>query len=192
MRPPPGLSVKPHHGRHATLRMSPPAALSATCHQPHVMTSPMEPLDPSRASPGHYPLSVLAAHALAGFRLLAWINGIGLLLVFGFGVGMLGGDADPPALEPAIVAFAAGVGACALGLLFSYLTHLSLYRQALRARSGRGHWLWTLLAGAAYLAALGAFLLGCWCAAMAPGEGGDDRVAWPARYADVLPVRGLR
>lgn len=147
----------------------------------------MEPLDPSRASPGQYPLSVLGAHALTGFRLLAWINGIGLLVFLGFAVGILGADVDPPALEPAIAAFAVGLAACALGLLFSYLTHLSLYRQALRARPGRGHWLWTLLSIAAYLAALGAFLLGCWCAATAPGEGDDDRVAWPARYAEVLP-----
>ncbi|OWT77218.1 MULTISPECIES: hypothetical protein [unclassified Achromobacter] len=104
----------------------------------------------------------LTQHALAGFRLLGLANGIALLLVLSFSMGIVGADIDPPDLQEAALAFTGGLACGALGLLFSYLAHFSLFRQIAAGRAGRGHWLPMVIGVLAYLCAVVAFVLGCW------------------------------
>ncbi len=104
----------------------------------------------------------LTQHALAGFRLLGMGNGIALLLVLSFSMGIIGADIDPPDLQEAALAYTAGLACSAMGLLFSYLSHFSLFRQIAAGRAGRGHWLPMVISVAAYCCAVAAFVLGCW------------------------------
>ncbi|WP_156414145.1 hypothetical protein [Bordetella sp. N] len=106
----------------------------------------------------------LTQHALAGFRLLGMANGIALLLVLSFALGIVGADIDPPDLQEATLAYTAGLACSATGLLFSYLSHFSLFRQIAAGRVGRGHWLPMLISIVAYGCAVAAFVLGCWSA----------------------------
>jgi len=104
----------------------------------------------------------LTQHALAGFRLLGLANGIALLLVLSFSLGIVGADIDPPDLQEAALAYTGGLACSALGLLFSYLSHFSLFRQIAAGRVGRGHWLPMLIGVVAYCCAVAAFVLGSW------------------------------
>ncbi|WP_454690848.1 hypothetical protein [Achromobacter aloeverae] len=117
----------------------------------------------------------LTQHALAGFRLLGLANGIALLLLLSFSLGIVGSDVDPPDLQEATLAFTAGLACSAVGLLFSYLSHFCLFRQIAAGRAGRGHWLPLFVSVLAYGCAVAAFVLGCWSAVGAgAGMTGDD------------------
>lgn len=150
--------------------------------------------DSNRASNAY---QALTTHALSGFRLLAWANGIALLALTAFSMGLIGGDVDPPDLQQAIAAYTAGLAFCAVGMLFSYLSHFSVFRQIAAARTGRGHWFPMLVAVLAYGCSVAAFVMGCWStmaasATMPKGDvvfrSGSAARAAPARLAADAPV----
>ncbi|ANN78596.1 hypothetical protein [Bordetella flabilis] len=120
----------------------------------------------------------LTTHALSGFRFLGWINGIAALMLLAFSLGVIGGDVDAPDLRQPIAAYAVGLAACALGLLFSYLAHFSVFRQVAAGRAGRGHWLPMLLSVLAYCVSVAGFVIGCWGAASASANAPQDDVAY--------------
>lgn len=108
-----------------------------------------------------------AAQALArtfvlGFKFLAWLNGLGILLVLSCSIGIVEFDLAPQWLRLPLTAFLAGLALCALGLLWSYPAQSSLFHQALQGRPRRGHWLPAFCATLAYSLSLFAFALGCW------------------------------
>jgi hypothetical protein len=127
----------------------------------------------------------LTSHALSGFRFVGWINGIAALMLLGFSLGVVGGDVDPPDLRQAIVAYAMGLAACAVGMLFSYLAHFCVFRQIAAGRAGRGHWLPMVFAAVAYCASVAAFVVGCWSAATASANTQQDDVAYRTHHATV-------
>jgi ABC-type Fe3+-siderophore transport system permease subunit len=135
----------------------------------------MDHTDNPRASNAYQSLT---AHALAGFRFLGWINGIAALTLVAFALGIIGGDVDPPDLQQPIAAFAGGLASCAVGMLFSYLAHFSLFRQIAAGRAGRGHWLPLLISAVAYGFSVAAFVIGCWSAATASADGPKDDVGY--------------
>lgn len=132
----------------------------------------------------------LTSHALSGFRFLGWINGIAALMLLAFSLGVVGGDVDPPDLRQPIAAYALGLAACAIGVLFSYLAHFSVFRQIAAGRTGRGHWLPLILAALAYFASVAAFVMGCWGAASAAADAPQNDVSYRADAA--LPVPSLQ
>jgi hypothetical protein len=134
----------------------------------------------------------LTSHALSGFRFLGWINGIAALLLLAFSLGVVGGDVDAPDLRQSIAAYALGLAACALGMLFSYLAHFSVFRQIAAGRAGRGHWLPMLLGAAAYCASVAAFVVGCWAAATASVSTPQDDVSYRAHATIALPMMSPR
>jgi hypothetical protein len=129
----------------------------------------------------------LTSHVLSGFRFLGWINGIAALALLAFSLGIIGGDVDPPDLRQAIMAYAVGISACAVGILFSYLAHFSVFRQVAAGRAGRGHWLPLVLSVLAYGVSVAAFVIGCWSAALAGANAPQDDVAYRTRAAASLP-----
>lgn len=161
----------------------------------------MDHIDNPRASNAY---QALTAHALAGFRFLGWINGIAALTLVAFALGIIGGDVDPPDLMQPISAFAAGLAACAVGMLFSYLAHFSLFRQVANGRAGRGHWLPLLIGAVAYGFSVAAFVIGCWSAATASADSPHDDVGyrvsasgaaphhWPAAWSRSAHATGAR
>jgi hypothetical protein len=129
----------------------------------------------------------LTTHALSGFRFLGLINGIAALTLLAFSLGVIGGDVDPPNLQQPIAAYAIGLAGCALGLLFSYLAHFSVFRQVAAGRAGRGHWLPMLLSVLAYCVSVAGFVIGCWGAATASANAPQDDVAYRAHGTAAQP-----
>ncbi|NMK45644.1 hypothetical protein [Achromobacter sp. Bel] len=100
---------------------------------------------------------------LAGaFRFLGWLNGGAALALVAFSLGIVGGDIAAPDLQLPLALFLAGLLASCLGLLFAYLTQVSLLRQGDRGQSTRGHWPAQLLAMVCYLLSALAFCGACW------------------------------
>jgi hypothetical protein len=133
----------------------------------------------------------LTTHALSGFRLLAWANGIALLALVAFSLGLIGGDVDPPDLQQSIAAYTAGLAFCAVGMLFSYLSHFSVFRQIAAARASRGHWLPMLIAVLAYGCSVAAFVMGCWSVMAASATMPNGDVAFHAGSAARSAPAGL-
>jgi hypothetical protein len=148
----------------------------------------MDQIDNPRASNAY---QALTTHALAGFRFLGWINGIAALALVAFALGIIGGDVDPPDLLQPITTFAAGLAACAVGMLFSYLAHFSLFRQIANGRAGRGHWLPLLIAAVAYGFSVAAFVIGCWSAASASADSPHDDVGYRVSAGTKMPHHWL-
>lgn len=144
----------------------------------------------------------LTALSLSGFRFLGWINGIAVLILVAFSLGVVGGDVDPPDLQEPIAAYAAGLAFCAIGMLFSYLTHFSLFRQIAAGRARRTHWIPMLITVLAYLLGVAAFVMGCWSAVSVTASQPKGDVSYnthtvaspasPSRLAAVLPLLSQR
>jgi hypothetical protein len=122
----------------------------------------------------------LTSHVLSGFRFLGWINGVAALMLLAFSLGIVGGDVDPPDLRQPVAAFALGLAACSVGILFSYLAHFCVFRQIAAGRTGKGHWLPMILAALAYFASVAAFVVGCWGAATAAADAPQNDVSYHA------------
>ncbi|ARP91146.1 hypothetical protein CAL14_13300 [Bordetella genomosp. 9] len=146
----------------------------------------MDHTDHPRASNAY---QALASHALTGFRFLGWINGLGVLMLAAFSLGVVGGDVDAPDLRQPIAAYALGLAACAIGMLFSYFAHFSVFRQIAAGRAGKGHWLPMLLAAIAYCGSVAAFVIGCWGVAAAGLGSPQDDVAYRSKTAAVAATR---
>src|SRR3546814_16373669 len=86
-----------------------------------------------------------AYHALAtvfaqGFRFLATINGVGVLLTLFCAVGVLQTNLMPALFRIPLAVFIGGLALCGVGLLWSYLVQTSLFGQRIDGRRRRTHW----------------------------------------------------
>jgi uncharacterized membrane protein YidH (DUF202 family) len=97
-----------------------------------------------------------------GFKFLAWINGMGVLAILAFGVGIVPIDLAPPWLRVPLAAFLGGLVLASLGLLWSYSVQASLFNQLLAGRRRRTHWIPMFFTTLAYSFSLLAFVCGCW------------------------------
>lgn len=97
-----------------------------------------------------------------GFKFLAWINGVGALLIIVCSMGIVQVDLSPYLLRLPLAAFMAGLALCGLGLLWSYLVQTSLFNQLLAGRARRTHWVPMFCAMVAYSLSMAAFVMGCW------------------------------
>lgn len=97
-----------------------------------------------------------------GFKFLAWINGVGALLIVVCSMGIVQVDLSPYLLRLPLAAFMAGLALCGLGLLWSYLVQTSLFNQLLAGRARRTHWVPMFCAMVAYSLSMAAFVMGCW------------------------------
>ncbi|HEY9459615.1 MAG TPA: hypothetical protein VIR04_02310 [Paralcaligenes sp.] len=97
-----------------------------------------------------------------GFKFLAWINGVGALLIVACSIGVVQVDLSPYLLRLPLASFMAGLALCGLGLLWSYLVQSSLFNQLLEGRARRTHWVPMFCAMIAYSLSMAAFVMGCW------------------------------
>ncbi len=97
-----------------------------------------------------------------GFKFLAWINGLGVLVVLLCSLGLVQSDFSPAVLRLPLTAFTAGLAFCGLALLWFYLVHASLFTQLITGRARRSHWVPLFCALVAYTLSLMAFVMGCW------------------------------
>ncbi|HWK70061.1 hypothetical protein [Pollutimonas sp. M17] len=107
-------------------------------------------------------LRTLAGGFALGFKFLAWTNGLGVLLLLCWSLGIVQIDLDPQWLRFPMAAFLAGLALAALGLLWSYPVQSSLLHQLLTGRPRRSHWLPLFCTLVAYSLSLLAFIAACW------------------------------
>lgn len=99
---------------------------------------------------------------MLGFKYLAWLNGLGLLLVLLCALGVISTDFSPEWLRFPLLAFSSGVLLCGLGLLWAYLAQVSLFNQSMAGYARRTHWIPLTCMVIAYCLSLAACLIGCW------------------------------
>lgn len=107
-------------------------------------------------------IHVLAATLGLGFKFLAWINGLALLLLMACAMGIIDVDLAAHWMRLPVTIFLAGLALATLGLLWSYPVQASLLNQLAEGRPRRGHWIPLICAMTAYGLSLLAFVLGCW------------------------------
>lgn len=118
-------------------------------------------MDVNQAGPASA-YQALTTVSMLGFKFLAWVNGIGALLIVVCSIGIIQTDLSPYLLRLPLAAFIAGLALCGLGLLWSYLVQTSLFSQLLAGRARRTHWVPMFCALVAYSLSIGAFMMGCW------------------------------
>jgi len=96
-----------------------------------------------------------------GFKFLAWINGVGVLLVVLCALAILPIEVPAYLLRMPLVAFLCGLALAGLGLLWVYMVQASL---GSRIRNGqrRPHWVPVLCVLASYCVSMVMFAAGCW------------------------------
>ncbi|HEY9281673.1 MAG TPA: hypothetical protein VIP51_16515 [Eoetvoesiella sp.] len=104
----------------------------------------------------------LTATFSLGFKWLAWINCLGVLLVLLCALGLLQTDLTAYLLRLPLVAFVCGITFCGLGLMWSYLVQSSMIGQLVLGEPRRTHWIPLFCALVAYGLSLLAFVIGCW------------------------------
>jgi hypothetical protein len=103
-----------------------------------------------------------ATMLMLGFKYLAWLNGLGLLLVMCCALGVISTDFSPDWLRLPLLAFSCGILFCGLSLLWAYLAQTSLLNQAMSGYARRTHWVPLTCTIIAFCLSLVAFLVGCW------------------------------
>jgi hypothetical protein len=121
----------------------------------------VEDMDVNRADQDSAYQGLTTIFAL-GFKFLAWINGVGTLLIVICSVGIVQVDLSPYLLRLPLAAFMAGLALCGLGLLWSYLVQTSLFNQLLAGHARHTHWVPMFCALVAYSLSMAAFVMGCW------------------------------
>lgn len=107
-------------------------------------------------------LRILSDGLTLGFRFLAWLNGLGVLLVLLCSAGIVELGLSPEWLRMPLSAFLAGIALAALGLLWVYPVQTSLLAQLLSGRTRKTHWVPLACVLIAYTLSLVAFVMGCW------------------------------
>jgi len=97
-----------------------------------------------------------------GFKFVAWLNGLGVLLIIFCSLGLIQSDLTAAELRLPLVAFTGGLALCGLALFWSYLVQASLFNQLVSGRTRRTHWIPLSCAIAAYALSLMVFMVGCW------------------------------
>ena len=123
-----------------------------------------------------YAYQALSGVLTLGFKFLAWINGLGVLVVILCSLGLVQADVSSSTLRLPLAAFTAGLAFCGLALLWFYLVQTSLLGQMISGQSRRSHWIPLFCAMVAYSLSLAAFVIGCWFTLGLSGlasQGGD-------------------
>lgn len=107
-------------------------------------------------------INTLTASLVLGFKFLAWINSIGVMVTLAFGLNIIQVELAPQWLRLPLAAFLAGLILSALGLLWTYPAQASLLRQLATGRTRRTHWIPLSCTMIAYTLSLLAFVCGCW------------------------------
>ena len=107
-------------------------------------------------------VSALTSSLALGFKFLAWINGLGVVAMLFFGLGVIEIDLAPQWLRLPLGAFLGGLVLSALGLLWTYPAQASLINQSITGRVRRSHWIPLSCTMIAYTLSLLAFVAGCW------------------------------
>src|SRR5690554_657102 len=105
---------------------------------------------------------MLSNSLMLGFRFLAWLIGLGILLVLACSAGIIEVSLDPGWLRMPLAGFLAGLSLVALGLLWVYPVQTSLLSQLLAGRPRRTHWLPLACVLIAYTLSLLAFVFSSW------------------------------
>lgn len=102
-------------------------------------------------------------HALTlGFRFLAWLNGLGVVVMLCCSMGILDVGLGAEWMRFPLAAFLGGLALGALGLMWSYSVQASLIHQVINARARRAHWIPLTCTVLAYMLSFIAFVIGCW------------------------------
>ena len=98
---------------------------------------------------------------MLGFRFLAWINGMGVLLVVLCALGIVPTEVPSYFLRMPLIAFLCGLALAGLGLLWVYMAQASL---AVRSQGGRRrhHWVPVVCVLGSYCVSMVMFAVGCW------------------------------
>src|SRR5690606_23138233 len=96
------------------------------------------------------------------FRFVAWLSGLGLALVLGCALGIIETDLPIQYLKLPAAAFLCGLALAGLGLLWAFITQLSLERQWVDVRRKKTHWLPLFCTVLSYCLSMLAFAVGCW------------------------------
>ncbi|NYT83440.1 hypothetical protein H0A70_18320 [Alcaligenaceae bacterium] len=107
-------------------------------------------------------LDSLSATFSLGFKFLAWINGLGVLLLVFCSLGIFESAIELQWLRWPLAAYLAGLTLAALGLLWTYPALASLLGQAVSGRVRRTHWLPMFCIMLAYGLSMMAFVAACW------------------------------
>lgn len=97
---------------------------------------------------------------MLGFRFLAWLNGVGVLLIVLCSVGVIPAEVPPYLLRMPLVAFLSGLALGGLGLLWVYMVQASLAMRPQGRR--RHHWIPVVCVLGSYCASMAMFAVGCW------------------------------
>ncbi|MBV6307062.1 hypothetical protein KVP10_19405 [Candidimonas humi] len=97
-----------------------------------------------------------------GFKFVAWLNGLGVLLIIFCSLGLIQTDLTAAELRLPLVAFTGGLALCGLALFWSYLVQASLFNQLVSGHARRTHWIPLSCAIIAYALSLVVFMAGCW------------------------------
>lgn len=98
---------------------------------------------------------------MLGFKFLAWVNGLGVMLVVLCALGIVPTEVPAYFLKMPLVAFLSGMALAGLGLLWLYMAHASQGMRQLSARR-RYHWLPVFCMLASYCVSMVMFAVGCW------------------------------
>ena len=97
---------------------------------------------------------------MLGFRFLAWINGMGVLLVVLCALGIVPTEVPSYFLRMPLIAFLCGLALAGLGLLWVYMAQASLGMRSAGRR--RYHWVPVLCVLGSYCVSMVMFAVGCW------------------------------
>lgn len=113
-------------------------------------------------SPSHFiSVQALGRTLTLGFKFVAWLNGLGVMLTLVFSLGVAT-EASSVWFRLPLAAFLSGLALAGLGLLWSCPAQTSLAWQVSRGYKNRGHWVPLFCTLLAYALSLVAFIMGCW------------------------------
>ncbi len=116
----------------------------------------------TQSLPADKAVSALGRSLTLGFKFLAWLNGMGVVLILLCSMGLIDIGLSPAWMRFPLVSFLGGLALAALGLMWSYSVQASLIHQVISARLRRTHWIPLTCTTIAYILSLAAFFAGCW------------------------------
>ncbi|WP_397473047.1 hypothetical protein [Pusillimonas sp.] len=126
---------------------------------------------------------------MLGFKFLAWLNGMGVLLIVLCALSVIPTEVPSYLLRMPLVAFLCGLALAGLGLLWVYMVQASL---VLRPRGRRRHhWIPVICVLACYCASMVIFAVGCWLLVSMGSlvsDGWSHNFGWNGLLADPSPL----
>lgn len=97
---------------------------------------------------------------MLGFKFLAWLNGMGVLLIVLCALSVIPTEVPSYLLRMPLIAFLCGLALAGLGLLWVYMVQASLILRSPGRR--RHHWIPVVCVLGCYCASMVIFAVGCW------------------------------